>query len=115
MSAATVEFVMYRGETVTFPMVHRTSKDDPTPQDITGFTILMTVRNADGTTAFTVAGSITNAAKGQYTLTVTGGAAGQSDIASGKRDSDVQRTNAGSERVMAIGPFVILPDVKFGS
>lgn len=114
-AAGLIEFVCAKGEAVTFTGVHRQSKTDPSPVPMTGWNGLVTVRNPDGTVAFTKAIVVTNGALGQYSWSMSGGASGDSFLSAIKRDVDIWRTDANNESEMGVGTLVITPNAKYGN
>ncbi len=110
--AARVRFSVGKGEAVTFTGTHQAGPTNTTPVNIAGWTISVTVRNPDGTTLMTKAGTVTNGAAGQYSWSVT---ATDTTVTAGERDVEIWRTDSGSERIMAAGVFYIVPDVLNGA
>ena len=81
--------------------------------DITGWTLTFSLKpNAsDPTASLTIAGAITNAAAGTFTITISHAQTG--GLASGTYAYDVQRTNSGSETVLSIGVITVNQEVLF--
>lgn len=87
-----------------------------TGEDISGWTLLLTVSERDPkvsqdvvpdqTTLFSKAGVLTDAANGKFRFTID---SADLDIATGNFYHDVWRTDSGSERVLSEGPFNIEP------
>lgn len=76
------------------------------PADISLYSgILVTVRNPDGSTLFTAPGTVVNGLLGQYTWPTTN--ANTVNAVAGLRTFDVWRTDAGSQREMAVGTLMI--------
>lgn len=112
MAAAFLEWSCGKGEAVTFPAYVTVSRKDLTRVDITGWTITVTVYNADGSVLFTKTATPTNALTGDYAWTVTHA---DTNVAAGVRPVDVWRTDSGSERELGSGTFVIIPDGRYGN
>ncbi len=106
------------GEDRTFAGTHYTS--DPTIAatstvpaatvvNITGWTLVTTIKNPAGTTV-TLSGTVTLGTAGTYTWTVT--AANTVTLGVGVSRIDVWRTDAGAATLMAIGDFNITQEVR---
>lgn len=72
--------------------------------DITGWTLLLSVHGV-GETIFTKDGTITSAENGTFTFTLADD--DTAELRPGRYTYDVWRTDSGSERVVAIGEFII--------
>ncbi len=76
------------------------------PQDITGWTLQGTVRNAlGGTVQFSYAGVVSDAGRG--TFTITWGRSNTSTLAPGDYVWDVRRTDSGKNTVLAHGQITV--------
>lgn len=103
MPAAVLNLVIGKGEDVTFTGTHQVSETDATPVDLTGWTILVTVKDHIGrTTLFTETGTPANQTtnRGQFTWSLS---SANTSIASRTYAVDVWRTDAGFATLMAIG------------
>lgn len=104
--SASLSLSLAKGETVTFAGVHQVSADDATPVNITGWTIVATVRRRNGTLLFPAkSATVTNGPAGQYTWSV----ARADTLALAPVDCrvDIWRTDAGSERQLALGRLAL--------
>lgn len=72
--------------------------------DITGWTLLLSVRGVGGA-LFTKSGTITSAEDGTFTFTLADD--DTANLKPGYYTYDVWRTDSGSERVVAIGNFIV--------
>lgn len=107
MASAKYAMGCARGESVVFPCTHTLSGTDATPVNITGWTIKWTVKDASGTTVLTKTGAIVNGPNGTYTLTVTHADTLLDPLS---YDSDIWRTDSGSETRMGSGPLTVEGD-----
>lgn len=107
--AAQIAATAYLGETRTFAWTHQTSETDTTAVNITGWTIIVTLKNVSLTTV-TISGTVTLGTAGTYTWIIT--AANTVTLGVGDCKVDVWRTNSGSETLMAIGTFAIVQEVR---
>lgn len=112
MPGAAMSFVVAKGEAVTFTGTHQKSAIDATPVDISGWGILVTVKDRLGATIFSKPGDVTNGPLGQYSWSVVHA---DTNIVAASYDVDIWRTDAGSEREMDIGVFSVVGDVLYGS
>lgn len=101
-----------KGEDVTFAGTHTVSASDPTPVDISTWTMKVTVANPDGSIQFTKTPTVVNGPLGQYSWSV---AHADTNIAALTRSIDIWRIDVGFEREMGIGSFAVTPSVLFGS
>jgi hypothetical protein len=108
---AYIEYFVARGEDVTFPVTHTVSQDDPTPVDITGWTIGVQARNGVGVLLLDVAGSIVSGPAGTYSWSITN--AISSVIPPGLYPLEIWRTNVGARRAMMMGALRIGKDVRY--
>lgn len=110
MAAAALNLSCSRGEDVTFPLTHVTSLTDSTAKNITGWTILATIKDERNTTALTVAGTIVNGAAGTYTIAFT---SANLKIEPKSYKLDVWRTDASSNTLMGSGFLTVTPNTRF--
>jgi hypothetical protein len=96
--ASTDTITIYRGEDVTLSFTM-----DPVV-DITGWTLTFSVRNYAGV-VFTKTATVTSAVDGTFTIAVVD--TDSDSLIPGTYLYDVWRTDEGSERVVAIGSFVV--------
>lgn len=80
--------------------------------DITGWTIVFTLKQAitDASAVLTLSATIVSAAAGTFKVVMT---KAHLTKPPGVYVYDVQRTDSGSETVLSIGSFVILPSVLY--
>lgn len=97
------------GEDRTFAGTHQTSSTDTTAVNITGWTIVVTVKSPSAVTV-TLSGTVTLGTAGTYTWTIT--AANTVTLGVGVSRIDVWRTDAGAATLMAIGDFNITQEVR---
>jgi hypothetical protein len=110
---ADLALTVKKGEAVTFTGTHQVSATDATPVDITGWTIVVTVKSKeDGSIVFTKPATVTNGPTGKYSWSVVHA---DTNIRAGLRDVDAWRTDPGAERSMGQGSFTIAQDVLYGS
>lgn len=104
--AATLTFVLPKGEDVTLSGIHETSADDTTPINITGWTIKFTVRyHENGALLFpAVTCPVTLGTAGTYTIPLSG----LLSVNEGKYVCDVWRTDSGAKIEMGIGTLTIV-------
>jgi hypothetical protein len=102
--AGTDEIAIYRGEDVVLPFTM-----SPV-EDITGWTLLMSV-SGGGAVLFTKAGAVISGAAGTFSVSLTD-AETELLAASDVYDYDVWRTDAGAERVLARGTLRVLSVVR---
>lgn len=96
------------GEDRAFTGTHQTSSTDTTAINITGWTLVITIKK--GATTLTISGSVTLGTAGTYAWTLT--AANSVALAVGDGAIDVWRTDAGAATLMAVGTISILPEVR---
>lgn len=105
--AAHNDFAWFRGEDIliTFTMTPLT--------DITGWTISAKVKTAvqEPTALLTIAGTVTSAAAGIFTVAVTA-AQNTSTLAVGRYDYSVTRTDSGSVAVLSEGTITVKPSAQ---
>lgn len=102
--ATITDIEIYRGEYITLDFTV-----DPVT-NITGWTLQFTLsrQKNSNTKLIEEPGYITSAVAGEFSVDLD---VDQTDLRPGKYYWDVWRTNAGSNRVLGIGEFTILPDV----
>lgn len=111
--AASLTFVIAKGEDVTFTGTHQVSSSDNTPVDVSNWIITITIKNrATGVTVFTTIATVTSGIDGEYAWSV---ASDDMMIAAATYSIDIWRTEDGGRRAMGIGTFQIAPDVLYGS
>lgn len=111
MASATLDLAVEKGEDIVFTGTHQVSATDATVVDISGWTIVVTVKTADGVLLYTLAGTVVSGAAGTYSWPLTHT---QTNIASKYLQVDIWRTDSGSQREMAKGRLFIGPDVLYG-
>ena len=102
-------WVVTRGEARTFNGTHVTSASNSTPINITGWTMVFTVRLADRRVLMSKTVSILSAGAGTYSFSLTGA---DTTITPGNYDADIWRTDSGSETIMALGVLTVNSDVR---
>lgn len=110
MAAATIAISCARGEAVSFPFTHEVSDVDATVVNITGWTIVATIRDENGNVVLLPTVAIVSGAAGTYTLGVTHA---QTLLEVKTYDIDVWRTDAASEKLMGVGTIRITKQVKY--
>ncbi len=110
MAVASLNLSAAKGETVTFPFTHQVSAADDTAIDISGWTILMTVKDHAGTVLISKTATVTSGPSGTYTLSLT-----HADmlLAFNVYPVDLWRTDSGSETLMGYGKFHVTRDVLY--
>lgn len=105
---ATLNISVARGSAKTYNFTHQTSGSNTAAVNITGWTITVTVRNADGSLLFTKTASVVSGAAGTYTWSVT---KANTNVTPTSYPMDIWRTDSGSETLMGVGQFTITPEV----
>ena len=104
--ASTASVTMYRGEEVllNFTLVP--------VEDISGWTILLTVAKAQdsATKYFAKAGAIVDAVNGEFSVAID--PVDTAGLKAGSYFYDVWRMDAGAERVLAAGAFVVTGNAR---
>jgi hypothetical protein len=108
-TVAPLALMMTRGEDRTFAGTHQTSATDATPVNITGWTLQLTARTADGHVLFTKAPTVTNGPTGAYSFTVT---AADSTVTPSAYPCDLWRTDAGTATILGLGTLTVQADVR---
>lgn len=108
-SVARIQLECARGEARTFAGTHQTSGSDTTAINITGWTLVVTVRDENKAVMFTKSGTIVSGAAGTYTWPVT---AANTLISPKPYSLDIWRTDAGSETLMAVGTLTVNDEVR---
>lgn len=107
--SATLTLSMAVGESVTFTGTHQVGAGNTTPVNITGWTIIVTVRRRNGSLLFPAkTAAITNGPLGQYSWSVA--RADTVSLAPIDCGVDIWRTDAGAERQLAIGTLSLTPE-----
>ncbi len=110
MAVANLDLSAAKGETVTFPFVHQVSAADDTAVDISGWTIVMTVKDDAGTVLLSKSATVTSGPSGTYTISVS-----HADmlLEFNKYPVDIWRTDSGSETLMGYGKFRVTREVLY--
>jgi len=106
--ARTQDVTIYRGEAISFPGTIYTTDTGSTPEDITGWTLAMTVaddNNPSTTKRITKACTLTVAASGTFAAAVT---SAETNLEPGTYYYDVTRTDSGYVRTLVSGKFIVL-------
>lgn len=112
-SDGSLEFVVPKGEAVTFTGTHRVSPTDPTIVDVSAWHGDITIRDDAGTVLLTK--TVTFGANGTYAWSLTGGVAGESTTFVGTRKAEIWRTDSGQEEEVGRGTVMITPNAKYGN
>lgn len=114
--AAKIALTCYKGEDYEADGTHVSSDDATTaqPVDITGWTIVFTVRAAPGTSGSPLLGpvecTLVSAPAGTYKVTLT--SAQTAALGVGSYWCDFWRTNSGAQTELAIGTFKVRQGVN---
>lgn len=103
--ARTQNLEVFRGEDITLSGTIYTTDTGSTPEDITGWTLVLTVAEARNSTAklLTKSGVLVTPASGTFSVTIAD--TELDDIPPGSYFWDLWRTDAGYERVLISGAF----------
>lgn len=112
LTAPTINLAIFKGETVILPF-QLVVAGTTTPVDINGFTLELTVRRkaTDTVVVLQAAATITDHVNGLYQFQFSH--AQTVAVAAGVYAYDVQRTDSGSETVLAVGSFTITQEVLY--
>lgn len=108
-SVATLSLAVTRGEDRTVAGTHQTSASDTTAVNITGWTMVFTVRDAGGAVLFSKTVTVVSGGAGTYSFTLS---ASDTTVSVGSYPCDLWRTDSGSATVMGIGILSITADVR---
>ncbi len=106
---AALTLTVTRGEARTFNGTHQTSATDTTAINITGWTLLVTVRDLLGRVLFSTAATVVSGLSGTYSFAFT---AAQTTLEPASYPCDLWRTDSGSETIMGLGTLQITSDVR---
>lgn len=111
-TAPTVNRTIFKGEHVILPY-QLVIAGTTTPVNITGFTLELTVKKKGTDTAVVLqaAAAITDPTNGFYQFEFTH--AQTVGLNAGTYTYDIQRTDAGSETVLAVGTFTVTQEVLY--
>lgn len=103
---------VFRGEDPTISFTTYTTDTGTTPQNISGWTILLTVAKKRNSTdkLLSKAGSIVSESDGTFTVTIED--TDLDPIEPGTYFWDVWRTDAGSERCLGYGQFQVVGNAR---
>lgn len=107
---ATVHLSISRGGAKTYTVTHETSGTNTAPIDVTGWTIVITAKDASGRSVLNKNGTVTNGPLGLYTFSVTHA---DTLLSPANYALDIQRTDSGSETLMGLGTFTITREVLY--
>lgn len=107
MAQTPQDFAFYRGEDVTVTFTH-----SPTTESISGWTIALRVKQtlADVTAILTIAGTVTAALPGVFTVAFT--SAQTLALSVGTYAYDVWRTDSGSAAALSLGKLQVTGTVR---
>lgn len=113
ITAPTIDRTIYKGEHVILPYQWVDPTNNNAPVNIGGFTIQMTVRRrpTDPNVAMQGVAAITDAVNGKYQFEFAH--AQTVALTSGAYYYDIQRTDTGSEGVIATGSFLVKQEVLY--
>jgi hypothetical protein len=110
MASAQLTLSVARGEAVVINATHVTSATDTTPINISGWTIVLTARDENGTVFLNETGTVDVGASGTYHFDLT-----HAETMQPRKNYrfDIWRTDTGSEKPMGIGIFTITDEILF--
>ena len=112
MDVAPISLQAARGEARTYLGTHQTSATNTTPVDITGWTIVLTVRrDTNGPVVLTKTATLLSPLLGTYQIVAS---ATDTNLQPGVYPADLWRTDANSQRQIGYGTFTVGPSVQHG-